>query len=402
MPRRTPLGFLTAALLLAFATTPSFGAPVRWNNALGGNWNVPANWLPAAVPTATDTAIIDLAGTYTVTVNQNLSIAGLRVNGSASGVQTITATSRTMTFANPVTIGEQGVATFTSCTINGAGAITNRGSTTLASSTVAQALTNHGTLIASGRAGWRTEELEPRDGPALACLGIETVLGVRESVRGAYLELGEADGFPRLRDTDLVFLDGPFVDARYRSQAERRLRLIPPGPFGPPERCVLPEATGEPGLVIDRFGAGRALYVPWMCGTLVDRYGFPNTSSFVADVVLEHAEVEAIGGNLSPLVEVTWLRQGDGDVHLLHLVNGSGGEGTTCVAPVKMRDVEVIVPFAGEPSRVSGLVVGRDLEWRTADGRLAIQVPELELFEAITVESSCSPLGPTYGNVVGP
>jgi hypothetical protein len=259
-----------------------------------------------------------------------------------------------------------------------------------------------GTLIASGRTGWRTEEQEPRDGPALACLGIEAVLGVRESVRGAYLELGEADGFPRLRDTDLVFLDGPYVDARYRSQAERRLRLIPPGPFGPPERCVLPEATGEPGLVIDRFGAGRALYVPWMCGTLVDRYGFPNTSSFVADVVLEHAGVEAIAENLSPLVEVTWLRQGDGDVHLLHLVNGSGGEGTTCVAPVKMRDVEVIVPFAGEPSRVSGLVVGRDLEWRTADGRLAIQVPELELFEAITVESSGSPLGPTYGNVVGP
>jgi hypothetical protein len=99
---------------------------------------------------------------------------------------------------------------------------------------------------------------------------------------------------------------------------------------------------------------------------------------------------------------VTWLRQGDGDVHLLHLVNGSGGEGTTCVAPVTMRDVEVIVPFAGEPSRVSGLVAERDLEWRAADGRLTIQVPELELFEAIRIESSGSPLGPAYGNVVGP
>jgi hypothetical protein len=102
------------------------------------------------------------------------------------------------------------------------------------------------------------------------------------------------------------------------------------------------------------------------------------------------------------MVEVTWLRQGDGEVHLLHLVNGSGGEGTTCVAPVTMRDVEVIVPFAQEPSRVSGLVAGRDPEWRTADGRLTIQVPELELFEAIRVESSGSSLGPSYGNVIGP
>jgi hypothetical protein len=62
----------------------------------------------------------------------------------------------------------------------------------------------------------------------------------------------------------------------------------------------------------------------------------------------------------------------------------------------------VIVPFAGEPSRVSGLVAERDLEWRTAEGRLTIEVPELELFEAIAVESSGSPLGPPYGNVVEP
>jgi hypothetical protein len=67
-------------------------------------------------------------------------------------------------------------------------------------------------------------------------------------------------------------------------------------------------------------------------------------------------------------------------------VNGSGGEGTTCVAPVTMRDVEVEVPFAGEPSRVTGLVAERELEWRAAGGRLTIQVPELELFEAISVE----------------
>jgi hypothetical protein len=217
-------------------------------------------------------------------------------------------------------------------------------------------------------------------------LGIEAVLGVRESMRGAYLELAETDGFPRLRDTDLVFLDGPYVDATYRPRAEQLLRLIPPGPFGPPERCVLPEATGEPGLVIGAFGAGRALYVPWACGALVDRYGLPNTSSFVADVVLEHAGVEAIGGNLSPLVEVTWLRRGDGDGYLLHLVNGSGGEGTTCVAPVAMRDLEVVVPFAGEPSRVTGLVAERELRWQTSEGRLTIEVPELELFEAIRID----------------
>ena len=121
----------------------------------------------------------------------------------------------------------------------------------------------------------RTEDLEPRDAPALASLGIERIREIRTSVRGAYLGIDDRAGFPRLADTDLVFLDGAYVDAEYAADAQRRLRLIPPGPFGPPERCVVPEATGEPGLVIHPFGDGRAVYIPWSCGTLVERHGPP-------------------------------------------------------------------------------------------------------------------------------
>ncbi|MCC6652957.1 MAG: hypothetical protein IT348_17515, partial [Candidatus Eisenbacteria bacterium] len=133
--------------LLALFVSPSHSAAVRWNNAAGGNWNVPGNWTPAAVPTAADTAVIDLAGTYTVTVNQNLAIAGLRITGSASGTQTLTAVSRTMAFSGPVTIGAQGVANWSSCTVSGAGAITNDGTLTSTGTSVAQALANNGSLI---------------------------------------------------------------------------------------------------------------------------------------------------------------------------------------------------------------------------------------------------------------
>ncbi|MBX3409659.1 MAG: hypothetical protein KF859_07205 [Phycisphaeraceae bacterium] len=42
---------------------------IFWNNASGGAWNVGGNWLPNTVPSsAGDTAVIDLAGTYTVSV----------------------------------------------------------------------------------------------------------------------------------------------------------------------------------------------------------------------------------------------------------------------------------------------------------------------------------------------
>jgi hypothetical protein len=242
-----------------------------------------------------------------------------------------------------------------------------------------------GTLVATGRTGLRTEELNPRDAPALACLGIQGIREVRASVRGAYLALDDRTGFPRLAETDLVFLDGAYVDAEYAAAARSRLRLIPPGPFGPPERCVLPEPTGEPGLVTHPFGDGRAVYVPWSCGTLVERHGLPNTSSFAADVLQHHAGLEPVGGNLSPMIEVTLHERDGGTVHLLHLVNASGHRGDSCVDPVTIHDVEVAIEYAGEPSGVAGLVAERELTWRTADGLLTVHLPELQLFEAIRI-----------------
>jgi putative glycosyl hydrolase-like family 6 (GHL6) protein/glycosyl hydrolase family 42 (putative beta-galactosidase) len=242
-----------------------------------------------------------------------------------------------------------------------------------------------GTLVATGRSGLRTEQLDPRDTSALASLGIERIREVRESVRGAYLALDDRRGFPRLTNADLVFLDGAYVDAEYAAEAQPRLRLIPPGPFGPPERCVLPEATGEPGLVTHPFGEGRVAYVPWSCGTLVERHGHPNTSSFAADVLQHHAGLEPVGGNLSPMIEVTLFERDGGTVHLLHLVNASGHRGVSCVDPVTIHDVEVSIEYAGEPSGVAGLVAGRELTWRTSDGLLTVRVPELHLFEAIRI-----------------
>jgi len=242
-----------------------------------------------------------------------------------------------------------------------------------------------GTLVASGRTGWRDSELEPRDAPKLACLGIERIREVRD-VRGAYLEVADRENFPRLAETDLVFLDGAYVHAEYRPEAERRLRLIPPGPFGPPERTVLPSPTDEPGLTIHPFGTGRGIHVPWSCGALFHRQGHPNSSSFMADVLEHLAGLEPVRGNLSPMVEVTLHEQAQGTGHLLQLVNASGHFGVSYVEPVSMHDVEVGLSYQGEPTKVTGLVAGRPLDWIADEGHLTVRVPQLDLFEAIKIE----------------
>jgi hypothetical protein len=241
-----------------------------------------------------------------------------------------------------------------------------------------------GTVIATGRSGWLDAELDPRPSPSLACLGIERIHGMRD-VRGAYLELDDhQEELPRLAETDLVFLDDAYVDAAYVRDAVPHLRLIPPAPFGPPERLVVPPATGEPGLVTHAFGAGHAVYIPWRCGALVDRHGQLNTSRFVADVLEHHVKLEPVGGNLSPMVEVTLFERTGGRGHLLHLVNGSGS--WIDAQPVPMHDVEVVVPLDEEPVVVVGLVSGRTFDRSSTGDRLAIRIPRLELFEAIRIE----------------
>jgi uncharacterized repeat protein (TIGR01451 family) len=61
---------------------------IYWT-AGSGNWENAANWTPAVVPGANDNAIIDAAGTYTVTINSNVSVAALTVGNGTSGVQTL-------------------------------------------------------------------------------------------------------------------------------------------------------------------------------------------------------------------------------------------------------------------------------------------------------------------------
>jgi hypothetical protein len=245
-----------------------------------------------------------------------------------------------------------------------------------------------GVVVATGRTGFRDQEFEPRDRPALECLGIERVRAVRPDMRGSYFEVGDRDGFPRLEHTDLVFLDGPYVDAEVRGDAERAMRLVPPSPFGPPERVSFETVTDDPGLVVGAYGRGRVVYVPWLCGTLVHRHGHPNTVAFAADVLEHHAGLEPLGGNLPPMVEATLLDKRDGSASLLHLINHSGRAGNRYVAPVAIRDLEVVVALEmTAPAKVTGLVGGRPCAWSASEGRLSIRVPELDLFEALRIEN---------------
>jgi hypothetical protein len=245
-----------------------------------------------------------------------------------------------------------------------------------------------GVLLASGRSGFRDEDWEPRTQPVLRTLGIVFVRGVRtgDETRSCYLKFIDKQKFPRMAESDLVYLDGPYVDARYEPEAELQMNLIPPHWFGPPERCYYSEVSDDPGFVVHPFGQGKAIYLPWLPGALFHRQGYPNTSDFVGDLVEHVAGITPVGGNLSPMVEVTHFHNAGEGFDLVHLVNTSGHFGVSFFAPVPMHDLTVTVPYPHTPKSVRGLVNGAPFAHQWAGGRLTVQVPHLEKFEAIRVE----------------
>jgi hypothetical protein len=243
-----------------------------------------------------------------------------------------------------------------------------------------------GTLIAAGRAGFCDEHFEPRPVPALNCLGIRRLTEVRANTRSTYFKLDDKRGFGRFADTDLIYMDGPYIAAEYAADAQKRFKMIPPHNFGPPERCYYTTITGEPCFVVHPFGQGKAIHIPWLPGRLFHRHGHTNTFDFAADLLAGVAGLTPLGGNLPPQVEVTLFEKQDGTHRLLHLVNATGHFGVSFYPPATLTDLTVTTPCPSRPASVTGLVSGRPCDFHWQHGQLTVIIARLELFEAIQIQ----------------
>ena len=80
---RTILAIGAFVAILGVAS-PAAAQTFSWNNASGGNWNLGSNWSGGVVPAAGQNALIDAAGSYTVSLTDNRSIAAVTINNSTA------------------------------------------------------------------------------------------------------------------------------------------------------------------------------------------------------------------------------------------------------------------------------------------------------------------------------
>lgn len=141
---------VTSATSEPFDVIAPVPVEVHWTNAAGGLWSVGTNWSTGAPPTPEQTALIDLPGTYTVTMNVDASVNALTL-GASSGVQTLSTTSnRTLTVLTLGTVLGTGRMTLSNSAISGSGtlAIATGGSLTLSSTSIVNTpLVNAGSVF---------------------------------------------------------------------------------------------------------------------------------------------------------------------------------------------------------------------------------------------------------------
>ncbi len=122
------IGILMVGLTLVgmVARVFSQGATIKWKDPVSGDWSDPTKWDLGRVPTEADDVVIDVAGTYTVTLDTNATVASLTVGGT-SGTQTFSIPSTTLTLSGGSTFGVNSVLEIGSGTLAGTGDVTVNG-----------------------------------------------------------------------------------------------------------------------------------------------------------------------------------------------------------------------------------------------------------------------------------
>ncbi len=137
---------LTDATSTPFNTLAELNA---WATASSGNWSAPSNWSLGRVPVATDSVVIAVPGTYTVTLDVDFVGSHLALGGGV-GTQTLSASGRTLTLDGSLRIESAGELNALNSTFDGAGTAHNVGSLLLREVTFALPLANGGLVVANG------------------------------------------------------------------------------------------------------------------------------------------------------------------------------------------------------------------------------------------------------------
>lgn len=232
-------------------------------------------------------------------------------------------------------------------------------------------------------------------GPALDSLGVAAITGRRtesQQTRGAYLRVDESTTLPNSAGGGFVPVDRAFLEVTPASSATGALYFLPPGRYGPPEKCYRDDdiPSDAPGVVRHAHGSGRATYFPWPIGALYHHLSLPEYRRLLVDAVREAVGTDvALGTNVPAQVEIVVGRQESTGRTLVHLINYSGHQERAMHDPLEIRDLRIGLGayVDAEAARTArSLRLGIELSIDHSGDEPVVELPRLGRFDAIALE----------------
>jgi hypothetical protein len=204
------------------------------------------------------------------------------------------------------------------------------------------------------------------------------------NTRSSYFRIRDHSLLPSLKNTQLLFLDGGYVEMP--PAAKPLLTLIPPSMFGPPEKVHIDRVdTDKPGLLMAEHGKGKVAYIPWDIDGLYYRHSSPGHAGLIADLVdYLMPSGRQLRTNAHPLVEITVMRQPKRGRTIVHFVNISGHSSTGYFSPLPMRNV--LVELRGNFQRARSARLETILPTSAAGEYTKFTLPQLESYDAVVLE----------------
>ena len=156
---------------------------------------------------------------------------------------------------------------------------------------------------------------------------------------GAYFRIRDKAMFPALKETDVVFMYGDYLQVK--AVGASPITFIPPSMYGPPEFVHIDwKDTDDPGLITKNIGNGKIAWLPWDIGGLYYRHSSEAHARLMSGLIDSMLpDGRQLKTNAHPLVQITLMRQKDR--HLLQLVNLSGHSDTAYFDPIRMTGIQI-------------------------------------------------------------
>jgi hypothetical protein len=196
---------------------------------------------------------------------------------------------------------------------------------------------------------------------------------------GAYFRIRDKGMFPSLRQTDVIFMRGDYL--QLQAEGDSPITFIPPSMYGPPEFVHVDwKDTSDPGLVMKSIGQGKVAWLPWDVGGNYYRQSSEAHSRLLSDLIDTMLPAgRQLKSNAHPLVEITFMRQKDR--HLVQLINLSGHSDTAYFDPVRMTNIEISVKGTFHSARA--VRSGQSITVANNSGYAQFTLPILEEYELV-------------------